>query len=49
VSLNGRRLEHRRPPPELGEHSLDLLGDLGYDSDSIASLVDAGVVRGAGE
>lgn len=49
VSLNGRRLDHRTPPPKLGEHSLDLLGELGYDADSVASLVDAGVIWSAGE
>ncbi|MET0179332.1 MAG: CaiB/BaiF CoA-transferase family protein [Novosphingobium sp.] len=32
------------PPPELGEHSLELLGELGYDDEQRAALVASGAV-----
>ena len=34
----------RRPPPRLGEHSVDVLTDLGYDEPAIAALKARGVV-----
>jgi len=34
------------PPPELGEHSADLLEQLGYGEDEIAALLASGAVQG---
>ncbi|MGA8635932.1 MAG: CaiB/BaiF CoA-transferase family protein [Candidatus Dormiibacterota bacterium] len=34
----------RRPPPTLGEHTDDVLGELGYSATEIATLRDEGVV-----
>ena len=33
-----------RPTPELGEHTEEILGPLGYDADRVAALREAGVV-----
>jgi crotonobetainyl-CoA:carnitine CoA-transferase CaiB-like acyl-CoA transferase len=44
LTLSGRRLPLRTPPPALGEHSRDLLLSLGYDASSIAALCADGVV-----
>ncbi len=46
---SGFRLEHDgggidRPPPALGEHSNEVLAEIGYDSDEIAALREEGVV-----
>jgi len=34
----------RAPTPELGQHSEEILGELGYDAEAIASLRARGVV-----
>jgi crotonobetainyl-CoA:carnitine CoA-transferase CaiB-like acyl-CoA transferase len=36
----------RRPAPGLGEHTREILGELGFDSDAIQSLFSQGTVRG---
>lgn len=41
-SLEGRSV--RRPPPLLGEHSEEVLGEWGFDADRIAALVRTGTV-----
>ncbi|MBT6096425.1 MAG: CoA transferase, partial [Rhodospirillaceae bacterium] len=33
-----------KPAPTLGQHTDDLLGELGYDADKLASLRKAGVI-----
>lgn len=44
LTLDGERIEHRLAPPLLGEHSAELLGELGYGADTVTSLVRDGVV-----
>jgi len=44
VSEGGRRAAHRLPPPGLGEHTAEVLGELGFSDDEIATLRDKGIV-----
>ncbi len=45
LSADGERVRHRRAPPLLGEHSADVLSELGYSGDEIAELAESGAVR----
>jgi crotonobetainyl-CoA:carnitine CoA-transferase CaiB-like acyl-CoA transferase len=44
LEVDGERLAHRLPPPRLGQHSADVLTELGYRADEVAALVQRGVV-----
>jgi crotonobetainyl-CoA:carnitine CoA-transferase CaiB-like acyl-CoA transferase len=35
------------PPPELGEHTLELLGELGFSAGESAALIASGAARSA--
>jgi crotonobetainyl-CoA:carnitine CoA-transferase CaiB-like acyl-CoA transferase len=45
LSFDGERAQHRSPPPLVGEHSAEVLEELGYSGDEIASLATEGVIR----
>jgi crotonobetainyl-CoA:carnitine CoA-transferase CaiB-like acyl-CoA transferase len=45
LSFDGERIAYRSPPPALGEHSAEILREVGYSEDEIAALRERGIVR----
>jgi crotonobetainyl-CoA:carnitine CoA-transferase CaiB-like acyl-CoA transferase len=45
LSVDGRRVSHETPAPRLGEHTEDVLREVGYSAAEVEALVEAGVVR----
>lgn len=44
IKLSETPVEYRRPPPRVGEHSAEVLAELGLSAEEIAALRDQGVV-----
>ncbi|HEX8884127.1 MAG TPA: CoA transferase, partial [Noviherbaspirillum sp.] len=44
-TLGGERLGIRLNPPKLGEHSTELMRELGYDADAIAAMQAQQIIR----
>jgi len=45
LSFDGERAQHRSPPPLVGQHSAQVLAELGYSVDEITLLATDGVIR----
>ena len=45
VSFDGERALHASAPPDVGQHSAEVLREAGYEDDEIARLAEDGIVR----
>ena len=45
VKMEGSPLAFTRPAPAIGEHSEEVLGELGYSAEEIVALIASGAVR----
>ena len=44
VSIDGERLQNYRDPPPIGEHTREVLADIGYGQADIVALAEAGTI-----
>lgn len=44
LAIDGERMRNRLDPPKIGEHTQDVLAEIGYSGDEIAALCAQGVV-----
>jgi crotonobetainyl-CoA:carnitine CoA-transferase CaiB-like acyl-CoA transferase len=44
LSIDGKRLQKRRDPPNIGEHTMEVLTELGYGAEEIATMSRDGTV-----
>ena len=45
LSFDGERALHASAPPDVGQHSAEVLREAGYEDDEIARLAEDGIVR----
>ncbi len=44
VSMDGQRLQNRRDPPQIGQHTNDVLNEIGFSSNEAAELQRSGAI-----
>ena len=44
LSFDHERVVHRSPPPAVGQHTAEILAEVGYDDETIAALAARGVI-----
>ena len=44
VSMDGQRLQNRRDPPQIGQHTRDVLNEIGFSSNEAAELQRSGAI-----
>jgi crotonobetainyl-CoA:carnitine CoA-transferase CaiB-like acyl-CoA transferase len=44
VSMDGQRLQNRRDPPQIGQHTRDVLNEIGFSSNDVAELERSGAI-----
>ena len=44
IKLDGRPMPTPTPPPRLGEHTNEILGELGFSKEAIRQLHEMGVI-----
>ncbi|MEU6644660.1 CoA transferase [Saccharomonospora sp. NPDC046836] len=47
ITVDGARGDCRLPPPELGEHTFEVLDELGFGPERVAELQEQGVINGS--
>ena len=45
IKLSKYKATVERPPPTLGEHTDEVLGELGYPASDVATMRDSGAIR----
>ena len=44
VSMDGQRLQNRRDPPQIGQHTNDVLNEIGFSTNEVAELARSGAI-----
>jgi crotonobetainyl-CoA:carnitine CoA-transferase CaiB-like acyl-CoA transferase len=44
VSMDGQRLQNRRDPPQIGQHTRDVLNEIGFSTNEVAELERSGAI-----
>ena len=42
--MDGQRLQNRRDPPQIGQHTRDVLNEIGFSSNEAAELERSGAI-----
>ncbi|MDH2350498.1 CaiB/BaiF CoA-transferase family protein [Bradyrhizobium sp. SSUT112] len=44
ISMDGQRLQNRRDPPQIGQHTGDVLNEIGFSASDVAELARSGAI-----